>query len=329
MLNIEIAEAVKNVNLYEMAEKALIAPAQYTDDEKVVAAQLDTYFKQIGERGEDPNREIAAFITRVVEDEIFNAPDDILDLMFTRGTIGEFDDYQAAMTPKNTFVAYEAAKGGNVERSWLDYTVMQPTTKHLQIETDISYADLRKNGWKTIALITTYATAALKNQMFKIIFSAIDAGVTSGAENYISESSTKPTQTSMDALALYLMDRGGGTIIGLSKYVQAISKLTGFDSESMRDEVHRRGVLGMYDGNTLISVSAADKLADGSTVLPDKSVFGIAGKIGTLDMKGSVRIYQTPDNNDEKYHIKITGFEFAYAFNKDTLENIAKVHMEG
>ena len=76
-------------------------------------------------------------------------------------------------------------------------------------------------------------------------------------------------------------------------------------------------------------VSAAEKLGDGSLMIPDKRMFGIAGKIGTLDMKGSTRVYETPDNNDEKYHIKVTGFEFSYAFNADTLDNVAKVVFDG
>lgn len=329
MLNIEIAEAIKNVDLFSMAEKERYAPSLYTDDEKIVASQLDEYFKQIGETGNDAQREIATFLTRVIEEEIYNTPDELLDALFDRGSIGEFDDSRSITTPKNTLVAYEAAKGGNVNRSWLDISTIAPTTKHFQVESDISYADLRRNGWKTISLITTYATAALKNKMFKTIFDAIDAAITTGADNLISESTAKPTQATMDALALYLNDRGGGTIVALSKYIQAASKLTGFDSDSMRNEVNRNGFLGTYDGCSLYRISAAEKLGDGSLMIPDKRMFGIAGKIGTLDMKGSTRVYETPDNNDEKYHIKVTGFEFSYAFNADTLNNVAKVVFDG
>ena len=53
-------------------------------------------------------------------------------------------------------------------------------------------------------------------------------------------------------------------------------------------------------------------------------MFGIAGKIGELAMKGDVRVLETMDNNDEKVIIKITGFEFGYAFNTDTLKNVCK-----
>lgn len=327
MFTTEIAEAIKNVNLYEMAEKTEYKIGNLTDDEKTLIAELDPYFKKIGETGSDPEHEVAAFITRAITEQVYNAPDELLDLLFTRGTLGEFDDYETTVLAKNTLVAYEAAKGGNVRKSFLDISVLKPVTKHLQVETDISYADLRKGGWKTVATLTTFAMETLRNKMFKMIFDTLDAGIASGAANYIAESTAYPTQATMDKAALYINDRadGNGTFVTLSKYVQAISKLTGFDSEAMRDEVHKNGRLAMYDGIQLHGISGAHKMADGSTQIADKRIYGIAGKIGELDMKGAVRTYQTMDNNDEKIHIKVTGFEFTYSFNKDTLENICKV----
>lgn len=330
MFNTEIAEAIKNVNLYEMAAKTEYKTGSFSDEEKALIAELDPYFKKIGERGADPEHEIAAFINRTITEQVYNYPDDLLDILFNRGTIGEFDDYEKTVMAKNTLQAYEAAKEGNVRKSYLDISVLTPHTCHLQVETDISYADLRKNGWKSVATLTTYAMESLNNKMFKHIFDTIDAAINSSADNYIAESTSMPTQATMDKLALYVQDRsnGNGVIVGLSKYIQAASKLVGHDSGNMRDEVYKTGKLGFYDGVTLRGISGAHKLADGSTQIVDKRMFGIAGKIGDLDMKGAVRTYQTMDNNDEKVNIKITGFEFTYCFNKDTLENIAKVVLQ-
>ena len=86
--------------------------------------------------------------------------------MFDRGTIGEFDDTKSIIVPKNTLVAYEAAKGGTVDKSYIDLTSASPTWTHLQIDTEISYADLRRNGFKSIAKLTVFAEEALKNKMF-------------------------------------------------------------------------------------------------------------------------------------------------------------------
>lgn len=327
MFTTEIAEAIKNVNLYEMAAKTEYKLGNFTEDETKLIAELDPYFKKIGERGADPELEISAFVTRTITEQLYNAPDELLDMLFNRGTIGEFDDYNKTVLAKNTLTAYEAAKEGTVRKSFLDITVLTPHTHHLQVETEISYADLRRNGWKTVAGLTTYAMEALNNKMFKVIFDTIDAAIVAGAENYIAESTASPTQATMNKVSLYINDRadGNGVIVALSKYIQAISKLTGFDSFNMRDEVHKNGVLAMYDGIPLRGISSAHKMPDGSTQIADKRIYGIAGKIGDLDMKGAVRTYQTMDNNDEKIHIKVTGFDFTYCFNKDTLENICKV----
>lgn len=327
MIKPEIAEAMKNVSIIEMAQKTEFAPSRLTDDEKTVIAQLDKHFKKIGETGADTNREIATFIEKTIQDEYYNAPTEILDYLFDRGTIGEFDDIEVSKTPKNTLVAYEAAKGGNVDRSFLDFSKLTTTTKHLQVETDITYADLRKSGWKSVATLTNYAIDALNNKMFNIIFNAISDGITTGADNYLSESGNTVSQATMDAGALYTNDRanGQGICVALSKYIQQASKLTGFTSQSMIDEVHRNGALGDYDAVKLMPISSAHKLGNGELSFPDKLMLFISGKIGELDTKGSIRVYETMDNNDEKTHIKITGFEFTYAFNEDSLENVFKV----
>lgn len=171
---------------------------------------------------------------------------------------------------------------------------------------------------------------SLRNKMFYDIFSVIDAAITTGAENCITEAGATVSQASMDALALYLNDRDGGSIVALSKYIQAASKLTGFNSEEMLNEIHRTGRLGVYDGISLYPISAAKKQGNGDLLLPDKRIFGISGKkVGTLDMKGEVRTYETENNNKETIDLKVTGFTYGYAFNKDTLENVCKVVITG
>ena len=158
---VEIAEAIKDTNMYELACKTN-AELDLTDSEKVTVSQLDAYFKKVGERGTDPEHEIAAFVKKAINEEIYNAPDELLDYLFNRDNIGEFDDFEGVTDPKNTLVAYETAKGANVKRSFLDIGVLKPAWFNLQIESDISYKDLRKNGWKSVAVLTENAVAAFK-----------------------------------------------------------------------------------------------------------------------------------------------------------------------
>lgn len=269
MNTVEIAEILNGIDMYELAAKT---NGNYvmTDNENMAVAELDRQFKKIGEEGHDPNHEIAAFIRRTINEEIVNAPDELLDQIFDRGSIDENDDYYATKNPKNTLVAYEAAKGGNVDRSFIDFTALVPRWKNRQVETDITYAELRRNGWKTVALLTEYAMAALKNAMFYDIFDGIDTAIASGAANYITEATTLPTQASMDAMALYLMENSDGdkSIVGLTKYIQAASKLTGFVSEDMKNEVHRTGLLGSYDGCDMFPINSTKKV-ESKLLVPD------------------------------------------------------------
>ena len=323
MTKIELSEAIKSVDMYELACKTN-ARMDFSETEEDIVANLDAHFKAIGAAGHDPQHEIASFIQKVINRELYDEPDELLDRLFERGTIGEFDDFEATVEPKNTLVAYEAAKGGNVDRSYLDVTSIAPTWKNFQIETDISYADIAKNGWKTVAKLTEYAMATFRNAQFAVVFEAINSMITSGAENYIAISGTMPTQAEADAIALYVNDRGegDGVIVSLSKYVQAMSKLNGFASDEMKNEVHRTGKLGSYDGVEMYPISGAKKLGDGTPLLQDKRIFGIAGKIGTLNMKGDVKVYQDSNNNTEKFHIMFKDFTFGFAFNDRVLENV-------
>ena len=320
----EIAELVKANNMYEIACKTSRDLAM-SEDEKTIASGLDTYFKKVGETGNDSQQEIAAFVKKVVNEELYEAPDELLDAIFDRDDIGEFDDLDLLVEPKNTLIAYAAAKEGNVPRSYIDARFLTPTWANKQVETELKMAELRRNGWKSVAKLTEFAVQALKNSMFKDIFTAIDNAITTGS-NYLLVSGSAVTQAAMDAMALYVNDRSdNGYIVSLSKYIQQASKLTGYLSQEMLNEIHRTGRMGVFDGVSLVPISSAAKLGDNSLLIPDKRMFGIAAKIGVLSMKGEVRVLEETNINTETIHLKFADFTFGYAFKESAIENVFKV----
>lgn len=205
-LKVEIAELMeKSGTMYDVAEKVEYKQ-NLTNEEKEIFEISDAWCREIGKTGNDKDHEIAAFVNKVVNEEIYNAPDELLDSMFDRGSIGEFDDEEFTKQPKNTLEAYEAAKGGTVDRSWIDFTAVKPITRNQQIETDLSYVDLRKNGFKSVATVTTYAKEALQNKLFYDVFTMIDNAIV-GGDQLVTAGGKVPTQAAVDSFNLYLLDR--------------------------------------------------------------------------------------------------------------------------
>ena len=292
---------------------------------------MDAFVRDVGKTGRDTDKQIASFITKTVQDELYNAPDELLDSMFDRGNIGEFDDFQAERTVKNTLVAHEAAKGGNVPRSYLHLETLTPVWHNLQVETDLSYVDMRKNGWKSVANLTTFMTETLKNKMFAIILNQVDAAL-AGGEQKIDVSAAAPTMEAMDKLALYLNEYSDGSnpfTVSLMKYCSQLRRMTGYAqylSDSMKDDFNRYGLVKTYDGVAITGISSAKKLGDGSLLIPDKRIFGIAGKIGELDMKGEIHTYQDEDNQNERVHLMLKDFTFGHAISH--IERVAKITLQ-
>ena len=91
-LKIEVAELMEKPGvMFDVAEKVEYK-RNLTNEEKEVFEISDAWAREIGKSGNDKDHEIAAFVNKVVNEEIYNAPDELLDSMFDRGSIGEFDD---------------------------------------------------------------------------------------------------------------------------------------------------------------------------------------------------------------------------------------------
>lgn len=159
----------------------------------------------------------------------------------------------------------------------------------------------------------------------------LDSLIVDGNPNYIVESNALPTAAVMDELALYLHDVGEGdapVAFMLNKYRRAIAKLSQAErwpTDAVKTLYNNTGFIDQYAGIDLLSYSGQKKLADGSLILPDKTIYGVAGKIGSAITRGDARVLQEENINTERIHIKVTGFTFGWCVNKNHLDKIAKV----
>lgn len=131
-MNTEVSEILSASKVYDLAEKTA-AKIALSAEEKEAASVLDAWAKEIGKTGHDKDHEISAFITKTVNEQLYNAEDMLIDSLFNRGSIGEFDDEEFERVVKNTLVAYDAAKGGNVPRSFLNFKAVEPKWFHKQV----------------------------------------------------------------------------------------------------------------------------------------------------------------------------------------------------
>jgi hypothetical protein len=153
--------------------------------------------------------------------------------------------------------------------------------------------------------------------MFFRIFNGVDALLDAITGDQNIDGGSALTVANMDTFTRYLRDmsEGNAFAIGLSKYIDPASKMTGvekFLSEDMKNELNRLGRVMLYDGIRLASVPTAKKTASGKTLIPDKRIFGIAGQIGEMAIRGEMRMYETYDNDAEKVKLKFTGYDVDY-----------------
>lgn len=328
---IEIAELMeKNGTMYDWAEK-VNRGVSLTAEEQEISQVVDAWAKEIGTKGKDNDNEIAEFIIKTITDPVYNKPDALIEKMFEMDSIGEFDDYVINKTPKNTLVAYESAKGGNVYKSYIDTSALTPTWKHAQVETEISYTQLRRGGFKSIANMAVFAKEALDNKKIKDVFSALDTAIAGGEQVFeVTGGESALTKTVLDKLSLYVLDHladgDTGIMFGLNKYAQAIANMSGYTSymsSTMKDDYNRYGLVKEYGGCLIGGFSGARKAADGELLIPDRRIFGISGIIGTICDRGELRVYETLDNNKERVSLKFTGYE--YGIKVTNPENVAKI----
>lgn len=330
-LHTEVAEIMKESGrVYDVAEK-VVGKCNLTAEDKEIAEVVDAWAKNIGETGYDEGHEISQLILKTIADPVYDKPDAIIDMMFNKDSIGEFDDYEIEKTPKNTLIAHNAVKGGNVDKSYIDGSILKPTWHSAQVETELTYGQLRRNGFKSIAQVSVFAKEAMDNKKIKDAFTALDNAITGGDQLItVTGGAAALSQANMDALALYAMDMldtgDSAFCFGLNKYAQQVARIAGhasYMSDNMKDEYNRYGLVKEYLGLLIGGFSGQKKAADGELLVPDKRLFSCSGRIGTICDRGDLRVYQTMDNNAEKVSLKFTGYEYGIKITNP--EKVAKI----
>lgn len=327
-MNVDLASALEqNGRVAQWAEAVKFNGMNLSADDKVISEAMDAYIREtIGKTGADPQHELSALISRSITPEVVEGPSELIDTLFDNGgSVGEFDDVRWEIEPKNTIQVYDSIAGGNVNRSYVDFTYMKGHRCELQAETEISLQEVRRGGYRSVATLIQFIRDALDQKKLAKIMEVIDGTVVEGGANFIRESEAVPTEAAMDQLALYLMDvaTGDGDLMafGQNRYLQPVvgyDKAVKYATEDDKNFFNQHGLRAMYSGLKLQGYSGLKKMADGNLVMPNGVVFGTAGKIGEMATRGETRVYQETDINSEKIHIKVNGYAFDFVIKDPT-----------
>lgn len=321
-MNTELSSILEqDGRLTQWAEAVVFNGVNLSAEDKDISAAMDAFLKEgVGKTGADPNHEIAQLIRKAITPDVVAAPTELIDMLFEpTGNVGEFDDVTYEIEPENTIRVYESVPGGNVNRSYIDHKNMTPQWKSLQAETEISLADIRRGGYRTVANAVQNIRNAFDQKKVALLLSAMDGVVISGGANYINETGSAPTEASMDKLAIYLLDvatTDNLVAFGQNRYIQpvaAFEKTTKYLTDTDKTWYNQHGLNALYSGVKLMGYSGTKKLADGSLIVPNGVVFGAAGPVGKMCTRGDTIVLQETDINSEKIHIKVNGYTFGYA----------------
>lgn len=302
--------------LVDWSNAVKYAPGNLNAEDKEISAVMDAWAKELGKNGRDPEFQLSQLIERTFTPDTVSAPSELIDALFDPDSIGEFDDYRTTVEPTNTIQVYDAIDGGNVPRSFIDHKVLKPTWTTLQAETDLTLAQLRRGGYKTVANLVTQINEAFELTRVARLIDVIDKAITA-EPNMFNEGGATPTDTVCRNLATYLLDVAddGETpmIFGQNKYIVAMTGLQsaqyGF-SDAVKNQYNQTGKIDMYAGCRLIGLSGVKKLANGGLIIPNQRLFAAAGKIGKCITRGETRVQQKTDINAEKIHVKVSGYSF-------------------
>lgn len=306
--------------LVDWAEKVTYKRDLNAED-KELCSVTDAWLKDVvGRTGHDTNHEISQLVAKAINAPVVETPSFLIERAFNQVSIGEFDDVAFEVEPANTIKVYDSITGGNVDRSFIGTTTMLPTWKSLQAETDISLAEIRRGGFRSVANLVTYIREAMEYKKIQVVLGALSDSITSSeTQRYFSGTASSGVgDAEAKALALYLHDVSDGDtpmMIAQNKHLMEIIGTDGvqnFLTDREKSLFNDSGFVKMFAGCELMGLSGQRKIG-GSVLFPANTVLGVAGKVGDMAIRGEANVYQETDINSEKIHIKVNGFNFGYA----------------
>lgn len=310
--------------------KKVYARENLNEDEQVISEYVEELVNKLDRvASASAKEEIASIIIQVVEPEVFDVPNAMLEQVLEVVSIGEFDKVKVNGSPKNTLVAYESApRTGNVNKSYIDYAQGTIKETHLQIETELKMANLRREGAFGVAYLASMALQEFNRAKFRTILQWIEATV-AGGSNIIDIAGGEIVADEVKAFTKYLKDNNFGAnrpvIFANSSTADDLADVTPdkWLSNELKNEFNSNGYLGTVRGCQLAQIPAGMKDGRGQQLIANDVAYGFADKVGFMYTAGAMRTLQSENINDETIHFKFTGVQFGIYVDPNKINHIA------
>jgi len=262
-------------------------------------AMMDEVNKEAAANWHDPEwrRAMAAVLTEsILEGFTFET---FYDQIIETERVG-FDD-RVILEEETGLRVFFIAKGGHIEASAMVSEAMELPRDTLGFHVYEFEDKMESNFAKSAATLRNLAVRRLDWGVNKQIKALIEAGIPSGAPQYISGAGVD--KTALDTAIREVRDEsqsGVVTIYGRSTVVDQIADFSGFADEAL-EEIRARGRLGTYRGASVVQVrNWKDEVGD--SFIPANEMYVVGDDCGKFAIYGGLKSKEYVEQDNWYWH---------------------------
>lgn len=287
--------------------------------ERVDSASSEEASKIIAELATDPTPQHRHQIAQTVGyavNEMQQGELNFLGLIADQKNINAGD--KAAFNVRTgTIKAYVQAKGATTARSFVANKQVLVDTQEVSTRPAINLVDMR-TGRVNMGDLLREANVAMTNEKLKKIEAVLHGAIDDFSSPFYG-TGTGVVKATLDGQLNYFRRLGPVTILGDIAAVQQVSSLTGMAfatgetqrSNSMLDEYNNNGLLGRYNGASVVTMDNAYEDGQTTPILSPNWLYIVPGA-ATGDARnlkvvteGTVNAFDSQDINDLVYEIRL------------------------
>lgn len=203
-------------------------------------------------------------------------------------------------------------RGGQVDQTTMTSEVFQLPRDEMAWHVAELEDDIRNNYGKFLAQLVPFVRQREEAEIYRRIFSMVQASVPATSDYYIDATSTGLVPAVLNAALTEVADTpppSGGvslsaplTIIGRATALDQILDFPGY-AEAAQEEIRRTGSLGTYRGASLIRLTNWQD-EENVSFFPEDELFILSGNAGKFAFYGGARTKQWTENKVDYTHIR-------------------------